>query len=108
MDAYWTCADQSQQPVPASGQVAGYTSYRLLFNVTADPEEKHNLVEAMPDEAANLQAILDAASAEAVPPQNATKDPLADTACLASNLTFVPWLEQEMRTKKAKNRTHSK
>ena len=62
----------------------------------------------MPDEAANLQAILDAASAEAVPPQNATKDPLADTACLASNLTFVPWLEQEMRTKKAKNRTHSK
>ena len=69
VDAYWTCADQSQQPVPASGQVAGYTSYRLLFNVTADPEEKHNLVEAMPDEAANLQAILDAASAEAVPPK---------------------------------------
>ena len=81
--------------VPPSGRVEFGGAYQLLFNLTADPSEAVNLARSLPEELATLKALLDDASATAVAPVNSTADPLADAACLAANMTFVPWLDDD-------------
>ena len=48
-----------------------------------------------PGGAGDPKALLDDASATAVALVNSTADPLADAACLAANMTFVPWLDDD-------------
>jgi arylsulfatase A-like enzyme len=92
IDGYWTCGDQKKHRVPRAGWIK--RGKGMLFNLTADPNEAHNLIDELPEVAAKLHQLLAEAAASAVPAQTTEADPLATDWMKAHNHTMGPWADE--------------
>merc|ERR1719181_1505734 len=90
LDGYYTCADQTHHRAPQSAWIK---NGGMLFNLTADPNEQHNLIDDLPEVVTRLQQLLAKAASTAVPSVSHDVDPAAEQWQEAHNNTLGPWAD---------------